>query len=358
MISRTLTAPRAGATAVAAPQPSIAAPRRPAPRWQRSLAGAVKTLPELCELLDLRPGEIPGAAAAHRDFPLRVPRAFVRRMRRGDPNDPLLRQVLPIARESHPTPGYGRDPLAEKRAGAAPGLLHKYRGRVLLVVTGACAIHCRYCFRRHFPYDEHSPWGDGWRSALRYIAAEASLHEVILSGGDPLAVADDKLENLAAALAEIPHLRRLRIHSRLPVVLPERVDERLLAWLTASRLRPVLVVHANHPREIDDAVRRAITRLRRAGLTVLNQTVLLAGINDDAGTLQDLSERLFSAGALPYYLHLPDPVAGTAHFAVDEASGRRLLAELMRRLPGYLVPRLVREDPAAPAKRPLAPLGL
>ncbi|MEM7356635.1 MAG: EF-P beta-lysylation protein EpmB [Acidobacteriota bacterium] len=346
--------------------------KRSVPLWQRHLAGAVSSLGELVDRLDLQmsdlaptdvaPPEVPGTVdattEAERDFPLRVPRGFVDRMRRGDPRDPLLLQVLPTAAETLSVAGYSRDPLAEERAGATPGLLHKYRGRVLLVVTGACAIHCRYCFRRHFPYGDHSLWGDAWHEAVHYVASDPSLHEVILSGGDPLVLTDDKLARLGAALEAIPHLRRLRLHTRLPIVLPERVDDNLLAWLTSSRLQPVVVVHANHPNEIDTNVQSAFARLRSAGITLLNQTVLLAGINDDAATLCELSEALFAAGALPYYLHLPDPVSGTAHFAVDDTSGQRLLAEMMRRLPGYLVPRLVREDPNTPAKRPVGPLGL
>ncbi len=323
--------------------------------WQRSLAAAVRSLGELLDLLELAPDAVEGADGAARDFPLRVPRGFVARMRRGDPHDPLLRQVLPSAEELDAVPGFGRDPLDERGASPAPGLLHKYRGRALLLAAGACGVHCRYCFRRHFPYTEHRP--GALRAALRYLEAREDVHEVILSGGDPLAATDDRLAELSAALEAIGHLRRLRIHTRMPVVLPERVDARLLAWLAASRLRPVMVLHANHPREIDGAVGAAVRRLRDAGVTVLNQSVLLAGVNDRVETLRRLSERLFEAGVLPYYLHVVDRVEGAAHFEVDEKTAGRLIWDLMQQLPGYLVPRLVREQPGAPAKLPIPPCG-
>jgi EF-P beta-lysylation protein EpmB len=273
-------------------------------------------------------------------------------MRPGDPADPLLRQVLPVDREAQPAPGFSPDPLVESASHPTPGLLHKYRGRALLVVTGACAIHCRYCFRRHFPYAGSSGRGT-WDRALEHLAADPGLSEVILSGGDPLSVADGQLAELAHRLAAIPHLRRLRVHTRLPVVLPERVDEALLSWLAGSRLQPVMVIHANHPREIDGAVVAALERLRRAGVTLLNQAVLLRDVNDDVQVFEELSEVLFAAGVLPYYLHLLDRVEGAAHFEVPEPQALEIAAELTRRLPGYLVPRLVREIPGAEAKVPV-----
>lgn len=325
--------------------------------WVRSLSEAVSSVGELLGILGLEASQVDASLEAHRDFPLRVPRSFVARMRPGDPRDPLLLQVLPSGAELAAPPGYGRDPLRETEGPVSPtpGLLHKYRGRVLFVTTGACAVHCRYCFRRHFPYSEHRTWDEGWRRALAYVAAEPSIEEVILSGGDPLSVADDKLARLASELAGIPHLERLRVHTRLPIVLPERVDDALLAWMTGSRLTPVMVVHANHAREIDGEVARALGRLRRAGVALLNQAVLLAGINDDVEALAELGEALFDCGVLPYYLHLLDPVAGAAHFEVGESRARRLVAELMARTSGYLVPRLVREVPGAPSKTPLVP---
>ena len=322
-----------------------------APAWRQALAEAVTQPAELLALLGLTE-EPAGAAAAHQ-FGLRVPRGFIARMRPGDRHDPLLMQVLPDAIECRMADDYRTDPLDEAAAMAAPGLLHKYRGRALLTLTGACGIHCRYCFRRHYPYAEANPAGQHWEQARAYITADQSLHEIILSGGDPLSLPDARLANLVAELAAIPHLRRLRIHSRLPVVLPERITDELLEWLTGTRLRSVLVVHANHPNEIDAEVRAGLHRLGAVGVPVLNQSVLLRGINDDADILCALSEALFEAGALPYYLHQLDKVQGAAHFAVEDTRARALLGEIRARLPGYLVPRLVREQAGEPAKTPL-----
>jgi EF-P beta-lysylation protein EpmB len=274
-------------------------------------------------------------------------------MRRHDPADPLLRQILPLAAENEVYPGYSLDPVGDLGARAAPGVLHKYAGRVLLTATGACAVHCRYCFRRHFPYAEANASADRWLGALAHIAADPSVSEVILSGGDPLTLSDRRLAEFAAGLAAIPHVSRLRIHTRLPVVLPERVNDELLAWLGDGRFQTVMVLHANHAREIDHDVRAAARRLRDAGVTLLNQSVLLRGVNDNADALAELSEALFAAGVLPYYLHMLDRVQGAAHFDVDEAAARDLVGELNARLPGYLVPRLVREIAGAPGKVPV-----
>lgn len=330
-------------------------PSRQPPGWQQALQDAVSDPAELLALLGLGPEWLEPARAAARRFPLRVPRGFVDRMRRGDPQDPLLLQVLPLGVELDEVPGYVTDPVGDLAAKAAPGLLHKYQGRALLVTTGACAIHCRYCFRRHFPYEEENASRAGFAPALDAIRADASIGEVILSGGDPLTLNDRRLTALWAGLAEIPHVRRIRLHTRLPVVLPERIDRAFLeAWSTVP-LQKVVVVHANHAQEIDDAVRAAIADLRAAGTTVLNQTVLLRGINDRVTDLVALSEALFEAGALPYYLHLLDRVAGAAHFDTPAHTAQRLVAQVAAHLPGYLVPRLVREEPGAPAKTVLPP---
>lgn len=321
--------------------------------WRSALADAVTRADELLEILELSPDLLPGGHAAARDFPLLVPRDFVARMAKRDPTDPLLLQVLPTAAELEGHPGESRDPLGEASCSPTPGLFEKYRGRALLLVTGACAVHCRYCFRRHFPYGDHVPRGGGWGPALEQIASDPSIQEVILSGGDPLVVDDHRLAALARELEAIPHLRRLRLHTRLPVVLPERVDLPLLAWLGGGRLQTVVVVHANHAREISSEVAEAFRRLAGGGSTLLNQSVLLRGVNDTVMALRGLSEALFSAGVLPYYLHLLDPVEGAGHFDVPEAEGRRLLRALAAELPGYLVPRLVREIPGAAAKMPV-----
>jgi EF-P beta-lysylation protein EpmB len=308
-----------------------------------ALAQAITDPAELLTLLGLGVEWRAPAEAAAREFPLRVPRGFVARMRRGDPSDPLLRQVLPLGDELSPAPGFGPDPVGDRAARRGSGVFHKYSGRVLLTATGACAVHCRYCFRRHFPYDEENAAAGHWRSAVDYVRSDPTIDEIILSGGDPLTLSDRRLEEFVAAAAEVPSLRRLRIHSRLPVVLPERVSAELIRVLTHGRLGTVVVIHANHPQEIDSAVGEACRRLGGAGITVLNQSVLLRGVNDQADILVDLSRSLYAAGVLPYYLHMLDRVAGAAHFEVTELRALELLMALKGRLPGYLVPRLVRE---------------
>lgn len=323
--------------------------------WRDELAHAIRDPAQLAAALALDPTALATGAAAAGGFRLLVPRGFVRLMRPGDPADPLLRQVLPDAREGAPQPaGYLADPLAEASAARAPGVLVKYPGRALLVTTGACAVHCRYCFRRHFPYAAENPRRHGWESALATIAADSSISEVILSGGDPLMLDDEVLENLAGKLAKIPHVRSLRVHTRLPVVLPQRVTEGLIEWISGCTLPTTMVLHVNHPNEVGKEFKAACSRLRRSVHFLLNQSVLLAGVNDDADTLAALSEALFDAGVLPYYLHLPDAVTGTAHFDVTAERGRALIGTLRARLPGYLVPRLAREEPGLPAKRVLA----
>jgi len=328
---------------------------RQTPAWQRELAQAITDPAELARELGLPTAWLAGARMVARQFPLRVPRAMVARMRPGDPTDPLLRQVLPIADELIARDGFTADPVGDGAATVRPGVLKKYQGRVLLITTGACAVHCRYCFRRHFNYSASSSLSRDWQHCLETVAADPSIHEVILSGGDPLAISDRRLAVLAEALDTVPHVRTLRLHTRLPVVLPSRVDDALLAWIRASRLRVVIVIHANHPNEIDHGVISALSRLRDAGVVVLNQSVLLRGINDDVDTLQRLSQTLFDAGVLPYYLHLLDRVAGAAHFEVPEPEARGLYAQLQSRLPGYLLPRLVREVEGAIAKMLILP---
>jgi EF-P beta-lysylation protein EpmB len=324
------------------------------PAWQTALNQAVSSVPELLKLLRLD-DTVAAVCPDGRDFPLRVPHSFVRRMEPGNAEDPLLRQVLPAPEEWQESPGFHRDPLGERQIMAAPGLLHKYRGRVLLTLTGACAVHCRYCFRRHFPYGAANPGASHWDAVLHYLARHEDVGEVILSGGDPLTLPDARLGELARQIAAIPHLRTLRLHTRLPIVLPERVDEHLLAWLGNHPGRTVLVMHCNHPNEIDASVCAAMRALRQAGVTLLNQSVLLKGINDDASTLTRLSEALFEAGILPYYLHQLDRVQGGAHFEVADNAARGLMERLHVTLPGYLVPRLVREIPGAPGKQLLWP---
>jgi EF-P beta-lysylation protein EpmB len=311
---------------------------------------AVRDADELCRLLDL-PAEFSSAAKeAARQFRLFAPRGFVDRMRPGDPTDPLLRQVLPLADEMIEVPGFTVDPVRDDLAERQSGLLHKYDGRVLLVTTGTCAIHCRYCFRRHFPYDETPRSLADWQPALDEIAADESVHEVILSGGDPLTLVDATLSELVDAIANIRHVRRLRIHTRLPIVIPERVTEELIDMLQTCRQTPIVVLHANHANEFDSHVASAIGRFSDAGIVLLNQAVLLAGVNDSVETQAQLCERLVDLRVIPYYLHQLDRVAGAAHFEVPVAAGRRIIRELRDRLPGYAVPRYAAEVPGAGSK--------
>lgn len=334
------------------PGASAARPRDTAlPRWRRELADAIRDAAELRRELGL---DSAAPAADGQGFPLLVPRPYVARMRRGDPRDPLLLQVLPQHEESVAVPGFTPDPVAESAALAAPGLVRKYAGRALVLVTGACAVHCRYCFRREFPYAGAGATRGGVEEAIAAVGADPSVTEVILSGGDPLAVDDGRLAEIVRGVEAVPHVRRLRIHTRLPVVLPSRVTDALVALLGASRLAVVVVVHVNHAAEIDADVAAALRRLADARCLLLNQAVLLAGVNDSAVALRDLSERLVAAGVLPYYLHLLDRVRGAAHFEVAETTALALHRELRDTLPGYAVPRLVREVPGEPAKSWLA----
>jgi EF-P beta-lysylation protein EpmB len=326
--------------------------RETLPDWRQSLRDAVTDPRELLALVGLPQlaGRLPANDAG---FALKVPRGFIARLRHGDPHDPLLLQVLPQLAELADAPGFTDDAVGDLDAVAAHGVLHKYEGRALLIAAGSCAVNCRYCFRRHFPYAEELAAAHAWREAIDCLAKDNSIREVILSGGDPLVLSTQKLTDFTEALRGVPQVIRLRIHSRLPVVLPERIDDAFCAWLSALAIQRVVVLHANHPNELDANVEAACARLRQAGATLLNQAVLLRGVNDDADALTGLSERLFTCGVLPYYLHQLDRVRGTAHFEVPDARARALVDSLRARLPGYLVPRLVRELPGENAKRPV-----
>lgn len=318
--------------------------------WQHSLKDLITDATELWQLLQLEGAPEGVCADMLKQFPLRVPRAFAARMRPGDPNDPLLRQVLPIREEQDHTPGFSLDPLSEAHFNPQPGILHKYQGRILLMAAPHCAIHCRYCFRRHFPYDENTPGRQAWEQSLQWLADNPQISEVIYSGGDPLAANDRQLAWLTEKISGIPHISRLRIHTRLPVVIPARVDESLLSWLSSTRLQTVMVVHINHANEIDQDVIDAMQKLKQANVTLLNQSVLLKGVNDSEQALSALSEALFKAGVLPYYLHLLDKVQGVAHFDVPLQRAQDLIQAVRGQLPGYLVPKLVTEIPGAAAK--------
>ncbi|MBV1915479.1 MAG: EF-P beta-lysylation protein EpmB [Pseudomonadales bacterium] len=307
---------------------------------------------ELCQLLDITSDGFEGLEKLDDDFPVIAPTAYLSRIVKGDPNDPLLLQILPNAAELIETPGYSQDPLEEESSSPAPGLIHKYHGRVLLIASSTCAIHCRYCFRRHYPYQENRFQRNQHQQALNYIRSNREVREVILSGGDPLTLSNKYLQWLVNSIADIPQISTLRIHTRLPVVIPDRVDTDLLDLLS-GRLNIVLVIHCNHSNEIDEEVGYALRKLSKSGITLLNQSVLLKNINDDADTLGLLSHQLFDNGVLPYYLHMPDQTQGTAHFDISEAEACSLMSSLAGVLPGYLVPRLVREQPTSASKTQL-----
>jgi EF-P beta-lysylation protein EpmB len=321
--------------------------------WQTALTQAVTDPLELLTLLELDLGLLESAKVAAHSFPLLVPRGFLARMQKGNLKDPLLRQVLPLGIETSvpsSSSGYEVDPLQESKFNPIPGLLHKYQGRVLLTLVGTCAINCRFCFRRHFPYAENNPGSAGWEKALNYIAKDPSISEVILSGGDPLIVTDRVLQAFTDRLNDIPHIQRLRIHSRLPIVLPERITPELIQWISQLKQKPVLITHCNHPQEINHEVKKAILALKEAGVVLFNQSVLLKGVNDSVETLVALSEALFEIGLQPYYLHTLDKVQGTAHFDLDLQIAQKLHSKMNQQLPGYLVPKLVCEQAGALAK--------
>jgi EF-P beta-lysylation protein EpmB len=330
----------------------ITSPADDATDWRQLWRESVTDPVELLDLLGLSElvTQLPPDDAG---FALRVPRGFVARMRHGDRHDPLLLQVLPQLAELEQVPGFVSDAVGDIHARVAQGVLHKYHGRALLIASGSCAINCRYCFRRHFPYGEEIAAAGQWRHALAHLREDPSIRELILSGGDPLALTTAKLAELSGGLAELPQVIRLRIHTRLPVVLPERIDTAFIEWLSALPLQKVVVLHINHANELDAGVDAACARLRAAGVTLLNQAVLLRGVNDSAQQLEALSERLFAAGVVPYYLYQLDRVQGAAHFEVDDARALTLVEQLRQRLPGYLVPKLVREVSGDAAKRPL-----
>lgn len=326
------------------------------PIWQRELQHAIHDPQHLAQLLELPETWLQTELLTAPHFKLRVPRGYVTRMEKGNIDDPLLRQVLPLQIEQQTIAGFSHDPVGDNAAVVTQGLLHKYQGRVLLVTTGACAIHCRYCFRQHFDY--------GTTQALRdpqvwaYLIQNTDIEEVILSGGDPLLLTDDKLAKFAQQLAQLPHIKRLRFHTRIPLVLPERIDSHFLSWInqlrnTAPHLQLIMVIHANHANEIAGDVLHALSDLRNAGMVLLNQSVLLRSINDDVITLKQLSEKLFENHVLPYYIHLLDKVQGAAHFDVGLEQATALMLALREQLAGYLVPRLVQEQAGLPYKFPL-----
>ena len=324
------------------------------PNWQNEMSDLITQPDELLDLLELSPEQLrSGALLASEQFKLRVPRAFVGKMQKGNPLDPLLLQVLPHHLELEEHPDFVTDPLGEEQANQLPGILHKYKRRFLLTLTGACAVHCRYCFRRHFPYQENLPKNEDWPNIKNYITDHADINEIILSGGDPLTLSNRRLQQWIERLESIEQVKILRIHSRVPVVMPTRLDEELISLLKNSRLRIILVIHSNHASELDDYCCAQLNRLVQAHITVLNQAVLLKGVNDSAQVLVDLSYRLFDAGVMPYYLHVLDKVKGAMHFDLDANTIDEIYQDVLANLPGYLVPKLVREIAGEKNKTPL-----
>jgi L-lysine 2,3-aminomutase len=320
--------------------------------WQQQLSQSINNPKDLLQILNINLDAFVDYTPANQQFNLKVTRAYVDKMQAGCADDPLLLQVMSQSQEMLSVNGYSTDPVGDLDANKTPGLLHKYHARVLLITTGACAIHCRYCFRRHFPYPQQLAGREQWSQAIHYIQADNSIKEVILSGGDPLMLSDEKLDDLISRLEAIPHLSRLRIHSRLPVVLPDRITPKLVTRLAHSRFDVCLVIHANHANEITAPEISALGKLKQAGIHLLNQSVLLNGINHRIEDQINLSEILYTAGVLPYYLHLLDPVQGSAHFEVNLETGLKLITQMQYRLPGFLVPKLVREIAGEMSKTP------
>lgn len=316
--------------------------------WQDILAAGFKSASQLLVFLNINSANY--SIDAEKEFPSRIPRRFASLMEKGNINDPLLLQVLAKDKEMLQVPGFVKDPLDEVNKNPIPGLIHKYYGRVLLTVTGVCAINCRYCFRRHFPYQENNPGRAGWQKALDYIARDKTINEVILSGGDPLLATDSLLSHLILSLEKIPNVQTIRIHTRVPIVLPERINSDFLNILENKRCKFVIVLHSNHPNELSSEVLAACLKLREAGCHLLNQSVLLRGVNNNPDVLKSLSERLFSCGVMPYYLHILDKTQGTEHFDVGIDEALNIYQQLQSILPGYLVPRLAREEPSAKNK--------
>ncbi len=325
----------------------------PSLTWQQHLQQAVTEPTELLSLLSIPHEHLAAAIQASQLFPLKVPKTFLDRIEKGNLNDPLLKQILPIGAESLVVDGFSKDPVEEQKDQPA-GMIQKYHGRILLMVNGHCAINCRYCFRRHYPYADNRLNREQWQAAFEQIASDDSISEVIYSGGDPLASSDKQLHWITDHLAQIPHIKRLRIHTRLPVVIPHRITDETLEWMSSTRLSTVVVLHINHANELNDTfLRKQLHKMRLAGITLLNQAVLLKGVNDTIEDLTALSESLFDAGIIPYYLHTLDPVDGAAHFDVEITKAKALHQQMVARLPGYLVPKLVKEEANQPSKTSL-----
>lgn len=321
--------------------------------WSKVLSNAFRKPEELLKFLELDAENFRERVLVNSSFKMLVPLSYAEKMKKGDWQDPLLQQVLPLIDEEDETPNFVSDPVGDLDSEISSGLLHKYQGRVLLIATGACPVHCRYCFRREFPYSDSIPDKKHWESTIMHINADDSIHEVIFSGGDPLMLSDERLKQMCVDISNIPHVRTIRFHTRVPVFLPERITTDFLTWLEGLDIQKVMVIHSNHANELDERVGGVLGRLRSAGVTLLNQTVLLKGVNDSVTVLSDLMQCLFSYQVLPYYLHQLDRVKGSAHFEVDREVALELVESLKKQLPGYLVPRFVEEVSGERSKRPI-----
>lgn len=324
--------------------------------WSQHLSKALTSLPELIQHLNLPDAMIKDGVNAQQTFKLLVPRPYLSRIEMGNPTDPILLQILPSAAEMQLVPGYTTDPLEEADHTPQKAIVHKYKRRLLVIAAGTCAVNCRYCFRRHFPYGENQLAQAEWQSVIEYLKQHPEVNEVILSGGDPLMMKDALLADKVRKLEALPQIKRLRIHSRLPVVIPQRVCDDMLAWINSSRLDIIMVWHINHGNEVDEQVIQAAQQLKQAGVTLLNQGVLLKGVNDTVEAQVNLSEAVFNAGLMPYYMFTLDPVEGAAHFDISVEQAQRLMGKVAAELPGYLVPRLAKEIPGKLAKTVFAPI--
>lgn len=312
--------------------------------WQTQLSECISSISELCDYVGISRLNI------ETPFKIKVPKAFADRIQKNNPEDPLLLQVLTQTQELEITEGFCADPLQEKSFNPLPGLLHKYHGRVLVMLHGTCAIHCRYCFRRSFPYENNKPGLSGFKKIIDYLNQDPSIEEIIFSGGDPLINSDSMLSSLLSQLNTIPHLKRIRFHTRLPIVLPDRITDELITALKTTHCQLIMVIHSNAAEEVDHSVYLALQKLK-PHMILLNQAVLLKNINDTKEKQIKLHKRLFECGVLPYYLHLLDKVEGIAHFEVSQEQAKKLMLEIQAELPGYLVPKLAQEVPKEKSKK-------
>lgn len=321
--------------------------------WKSALRNTINTPQQLAQAISLSQEAYKGLMHATELFPLKIPISVLSRIQENHLDDPVLRQYLPTEKEMQEHPDYQIDPVGDLNASPLPGIIHKYQSRALIITSQVCAVHCRYCFRRHFPYQDMQLTSKHQEKIIAYLRENPALNEIILSGGDPLSLDDEKLYELIQALESVSHIKTLRIHSRLPIVIPSRVTDRLLDILKNSRFKTVMVLHCNHANEIDEDVESACLKLKQHTDALLNQSVLLRSINDSADVLAELSYRLFDCGVIPYYLHLFDKVQNAAHFDISAKQATIIVDNLRKKLPGYLVPKLVTEIAGEPCKTPV-----